>query len=453
MKGKFLLVAAVVALPLASVAVTLEDTVKDVLNTNPNIQERVNYFRSVKQDVHVAQSGYYPKLDVVAGVGRERSKNSSTGFTNKSLDRSEASVILTQNLFEGFGTKNDVRRQLSRVDSAAYNVIVEANKVSLEMVEAYTELFKQKELLSAAEANIETHKKINRQIQERIDSGVGANSELEQSSSRLALAQSNYLTQKNNYEDAVSKFIKVYGSFVHPDDLSAPMALENLPTTKSEAIAAASKLNPALRVQRANIKVAKSNYSLSKKEFYPRFDIEARQDWAKNVSGVSGRNDSGSIMLKLRYNLYNGNADSATKQKNISQLHQEMQSLEDLNRRVEESIRLAWMANVTLENQMKYLKKHKELSQNTLASYLEEFNLGRRTLLDILDTEEELYSADRELAVAKYDHILSQYRILESIGTLSSKIDKNFVDIVGLGENSKAEILDKMPTKVADASK
>lgn len=447
MKIKLALAACIVALPLVGVAVTLEETVKEVLNTNPKILERINYFRSVKQDVGIAESGYYPKLDVVAGIGRERTNNNGTGFVDKTLDREEAGVILSQNIFEGFGTQNDIDKQLYRVSSAAYSVIEQANQISLTMVEAYTELFKQKELLTSAEANVETHKKINSKIQERIDSGVGANSEIEQSSSRLALAESNLIVQMNNYEDTVSSFIKVYGSFIHPDDLEEPMALSNLPTSKSQAIAEASKLNPSLKVQRANIKVAKSNYDITEKEFYPRFDVEARQDWNRNIGGVDGQDDSASIMLKLRYNLYNGNADTANKQKSISELHQEMRVLEDLQRRVEESIRLSWMAYVTLEKQIGYLETHKDLSEKTLTSYVEEFDLGRRTLLDILDTEEEMYSADRELVTAKYDLMLAQYRIVESIGTLSSDIDGSFADVVGLGEeaNSKAEIMDELP--------
>lgn len=449
MKTKLVLATCLVAIPLASVAVTLEETVKEVLNTNPQVVERINYFRSVKQDVGIAESGYYPKLDVVAGIGREKTNNNGTGFENRTLDRQEAGVVLSQNIFEGFGTQKDVDKQLYRVSSAAYSVIEKANQTSLSMVEAYTELFKQKELLNSAEANLETHKKINEKIQERIDSGVGANSELEQSSSRLALAESNLIVQMNNYEDAISNFIKVYGSFVHPDDLEEPTAIDNLPTTRSEAIAEASKLNPALKVQRANIKVAKSNYDISEKDFYPRFDVEARQDWNRNISGVRGKDESASIMLKLRYNLYNGNADTANKQKSVSELHQEMRVLEDLQRRVEESIRLSWMAYTTLEKQMGYLQTHKDLSEKTLSSYVEEFNLGRRTLLDILDTEEEMYSADRELIVAKYDHLLAQYRIIESIGTISSRIDSGFADIVGLGEsgNSKEDIVDTLPSE------
>lgn len=447
MKINLVLATCLVALPLTGFAVTLENTIQDVLKTNPKVLERINYFRSVKQDIGIAESGYYPKLDIVAGIGREKTNNRGTLFNDKTLDREEAGIVLSQNIFEGFGTQNDVNKQFHRVDSAAYSAIELANQTSLAMVEAYTELFKQKELLNSAEANVETHKEINGKIQERIDSGVGANSELEQSSSRLALAESNFIVQMNNYEDAVSSFIKVYGSFIHPDDLEEPMALSNLPTSKSQAISEASKFNPSIKVQRANIKVAKSNYSISEKEFYPRFDVEARQDWNRNIGGVEGSDDSSSIMLRMRYNLYNGNADTSSKQKSISELHREMRVLEDLQRRVEESIRLSWMAYTTLEKQMGYLKTHKDLSEKTLTSYVEEFNLGRRTLLDILDTEEEMYSADRELVIAKYDYILAQYRIIESIGKISSQMDPTFAGNVGLGNEGESteNVVDEMP--------
>jgi len=446
MKTRYMLVALAI-FPLVSVAVTLEGVVKEVLKTNPQVIERINYFRSVKQDVGIAESGYYPKLDLVAGVGREKTNNRGTLFNDRTLSRSEIGVVLTQNIFEGFGTQKNVDKQLYRVTSAAYSVIEQANRSSLEMIEAYTELFKQKELLDAAEANVETHKSINDKIQERIDSGVGANSELEQSSSRLALSESNLIVQMNNYEDAVSGFVRVYGSFVHPDDLEKPMLLMTLPGTKNQAIAEASKINPSLKVQKANIKVAQSNYGISNKEFYPRFDVEARRDWNRNVGGVDGDDDSTSIMLKMRFNLYNGNADTAAKQKSISELHQEMRVLEDLQRRVEQSIKLSWVAYSTLGKQMVYLRKHRELSEKTLISYTEEFNLGRRTLLDILDTESEMYSADRELIVAKYDYMLAQYRIMESIGSLSASIAPSFEDIVGLSDdkNSKASVTDEMP--------
>jgi adhesin transport system outer membrane protein len=450
MKAKFLLLVLMFLTPMVLVSVTLEDAVKEVLSTNPVVQERIKYYRSVQQDVGVAESGYYPKLDFVAAYGREKSNNSNTLYTDRYLDREEVGIVFTQNIFEGFGTQHDVKKQSYRVDSAAFGVIEQANKVSLNMIEAYTNLFKQKELLALSEANVETHKRINGKIQDRINSGVGANSELEQSNGRLALAQSNYVVQLNNYEDTVSNFIKIYGQYISPEDLVEPTGVDMLPDSKDELLLEAKSKNPSLKVQLSNIKVAQSNYHMSEKGFYPKIDLVARQDWNKNISGTEGDDDSSSIMLKFVYNLYNGGADAANKQKTISEVNQEAEVYSDLLRRVEESVRLSWMAYTTLEKQMVYIKSHKEMSEKTLKSYIEEFDLGRRTLLDIVDTEEEVYSASRELTNAKYDYIYAQYRILESIDGLLPYFDNTFVNVVGLGEeeSSKSNELDMLPEQM-----
>lgn len=450
MKTKFLLIGLMFIMPISVVAITLEEAVQEVLNTNPVIQERIKYFRSIKQDVGVAESGYYPKLDFVARYGREKSNNNNTLDNDVYLNREEVGVVLSQNLFEGFYTKNDVNKQLHRVDSAAFSVIEQANKVTLSMIEAYTNLFEQKELLALSEANVETHKRINGKIKDRIDSGVGANSELEQSNSRLALAQSNYIVQMNNYEDTLSNFIKIYGKYITPEDLVEPTGVTMIPETRDEVLLEAKSKNPSLKVQQSNIKVARSNFSLSKKGFYPRVDLELRQDWNKNIGGVKGDDDSASIMLKFVYNLYNGGADSANQQKTISEVNQEVEVYNDLLRRVEESVRLSWMAYTVLQKQMEYLKSHKEMSEKTLNSYSEEFDLGRRTLLDILDTEEEVYSANRELTTAKYDYIFAQYRILENTDGLLSKFDNSILNMVGLGEekDSKSDVIDALPEEM-----
>ncbi len=450
MKTKFLLFGLMFIMPIALVAITLEEAVKEVLSTNPVIQERVKYFRSVKQDVGIAESGYYPKLDFVASYGREKSNNNNTGNTDVYLNREEVGIVLSQNLFEGFYTQNDVDRQLYRVDSAAFSVVEQANKVALNMIEAYTNLFEQKELLALSEANVQTHKNINAKIQDRINSGVGANSELEQSNSRLALAQSNYVVQLNNYEDTVSSFIKVYGKYIAPEDLLEPQTVTTIPETKDEVLLQAKSDNPSLKVQLANIKVARSNYHLGEKGFYPKIDLELRQDWNKDIGGVRGDDDSASIMLRFIYNLYNGGADTANKQKRVSEVNQEVAVYNDLIRRVEESVRLSWMAYITLEKQTEYLKSHKSMSEKTLKSYSEEFDLGRRTLLDILDTEEEVYSASRELTTAKYDFILAQYRILENTDRLLPVFDSTFLNVVGLGteEESKSNELDTLPERM-----
>lgn len=447
MKIKGLLTASVLLLPLVSFGLSLDEAVKDVVKTSPDIQERVKYFRAVKQDIGIAKSGYYPTLDLVAGYGKEMTNDRSTNYDDVTMTRKEAAIILNQNLFNGMGTTNDVKRQYSRLDSAAYSAIEKADSVGLRTTEVYLELIKQKELLALAAENLQAHKDINSQIKERIDSGIGTKSELEQSDSRLALAESNLIVQQNNFEDAMTNFRRVYGADFDPETFSAPVADFQLEKSLDDALKISDVRNPSLNVQRANVNVAKYNYKIAEKDFYPKVDFEVRHDRNTNINAVEGGDTNTTYMLKASFNIFNGGADKSERQKRISELNQETQSLQDLKRRVDESLRLSWMAYTTLDRQMSYLERHRDLSKNTLESYDEEFKLGRRTLLDILDTKEEYYGANRELLTAKYDLIFAKYRVLNSMGVLLDTMGVEFKDMVGLGsaENSKADEKDNVP--------
>jgi len=426
----------ILILPLTLFSLTIEEANKFILSTSPLIQEQIKYYQSVKKDVDIAKAGYKPTVDLVAGVGVENTKNRGTNFKNVHLNKSEVGIILNQNLFKGFGTKYNIRRQNARVDSAAFGIIEQANKTSLRMTEVYIQLYKQKVLHDLAKTNVLSHIEINNQIKDRMDSGVGTSSEVKESASRLALAQSNVAVSENNYNDAISNFVRLYGTYVSPDILEEPKEINNLPISRKVAIEKSKIFNPSLKVQKANIEVEKNNLHLAKKEFYPKVDFEARKDWNYNTGGVRGKDESSSIMLKLNYNLYNGNADEASSEQSQKDILKEKEVFINLVRRVDESINLAWGSYKALKKQIKYLKIHRDLSQKTLDLYSEEFNLGRRTLLDILDTREEVYSAQRELATAQYDAIYAQYRILEAVGILSSHFDSKFLKIIDLNNEN-----------------
>lgn len=414
-------------------SITLDEVNKQMLRTNPLIKEQIEYYNAVRKDLEISKSGYRPTLDVVASVGREHTD--SIAYPNVSLNKSEVGVILNQNLFEGFGTKYDIQKQQARVDSAAFGIIETANQTTLRMSEVFIELYKQKRLLDLAKENILSHIEINNKIKDRMSSGVGTRSEVEESASRLALSLSNEAVLENNFNDAMSNFVRLYGSYIPVTDLEEPKSLDILPVNRKLAIEKSKIHNPSLKVQRANINVENNNAKLAEKEYYPQIDLEARKDWNYNTGGVEGRDDSSSIMLKLRYNLYNGGADKSNSEKSQKNIQKEKEVFSTLVRRVNESINLAWASYNALKKQIKYLKIHKELSQKTLDLFAEEFYLGRRTLLDILDTKEEVYSADRELVIAQYNAIYTQYRILEAVGTISSYFDNNFIQIIDINSN------------------
>jgi adhesin transport system outer membrane protein len=409
----------IIFLPLTTFALSLNEAIVTVVENNPEVKEKVKFFNTVKKDQRIAFSGYLPTLDVQAGIGRELTKDGSTKDEKVTLTRKEAAIILRQDIFTGLDTWNLRNKEEERAYSAAYAAIAKANEIALKMANVYIELLKQKKLLELAEEKLETHTRINNKIKERINSGVGTNSELDQSDARLALAYSNVIVHQNNFEDAVTNFRNVYGADFDIEQFELPNPDFPLPITIEEAIKEAFKSNPEIISQVRTIKAVKLDKKITESSFYPKVYVEADYAWNEDIDGIRGDGYSTRIMLKASMNLFNGGADYYRKQKNVTQKEQEIEILRNIKRRVKQNLRFAWMSYSLLEKQITYLNKHKKFSKKTLDSYYEEFKLGRRTLLDILNTEEEYFASQRELIKADYDYMLSKYRIVAYIGTLT----------------------------------
>lgn len=449
MKVRHVLIALLLMVPVLSSALSLEEAMREVVSSNPEVQERIKEFRAVKQDRRIAFAGYLPTVDFIAAAGREETNKDTPLIEDKYLSRTEMAIILNWNIYRGNADKFNVDRQDARINASAYSVLEAINEKTLEMAETYFAAMKQRDMLVLAKNNVATHEKVHDQIQKRIDTGVGARSELEQATGRLALAYSNLVVTENNYEDAKTNFEKVYGANVEPIMLETPTKEVMIPKELSMLLLKGVEANPSIKVQKANIDVATLNHKMTTSSYLPTIDLELKQEWNEDIAGVDGDSDSRSAMLRLSYNLYNGGADSATRQKRVSELAKESETLKTMERQVQERLKLAWNAYTMIEKQMQYLTQHRDLSQKTLELYQEEFGLGRRTLLDILDTEEEYYGAERELVNAHYDHLFAKYRLLESTGGLIEMAGAKGLDMVGMGDPqaSMADDLDMMAGK------
>jgi outer membrane protein OmpA-like peptidoglycan-associated protein len=137
-----------------------------------------------------------------------------------------------------------------------------------------------------------------------------------------------------------------------------------------------------------------------------------------DISGLDGTLDELRLVLNLRYNLYRGGADRATASKRISAVHQNREFSRKVQRQVINTLRLAWTADQSLTQQMHFLEAHIEKSRETVESYGEEFFIGQRDLIDLLNAENELNSAQNQHANAYYDALVARYRILEGVGIL-----------------------------------
>ncbi|MET0092330.1 MAG: TolC family protein, partial [Sedimenticola sp.] len=101
-------------------ATTLSDAVRQAIESNPDVRIETNELLSRREEIEQAKAGYYPQIDLSVGYGYESSDNATTralGLSSRELTRKEASLTLTQMLFDGYATSSEVERQSARVDS------------------------------------------------------------------------------------------------------------------------------------------------------------------------------------------------------------------------------------------------------------------------------------------------------------------------------------------------
>lgn len=426
MKSAKFIYSIVFLLPVFGFSLTLEEGVKSLLTSNPKFKESVETFNSVRQEYNVAENGYRPTLDLVSSYGHESLKSPSSGNRKISSMRDETSLVLTQNIFNGFGTQSAIKQQKGRLDAAGFSVAERADRITLQFTNAYLSLIKQKELWVLAEENVKTHEAIFKQIKERSDAGFGRLSETQQAGSRFTLAKSNLVSQKNNYKDAVSTFEKFYGKSVDSDELTKPVFMVALPDSFEKIKKNSFTCNPTVKIQEANIRFSEASHEASQAAFYPKIDFEVAGTVANDLSGVDGKEESASALLRLRYNLYNKGADLLNKEKHAILILKEKELMASVERDLMESVRFSWESYENTKERINFLNEHKNYSKETLDAYQQEFMIGRRDLLNLLDAEGEYYSARQALVEAEMMLIYAKYRLLDNMGVLANYFEPDF---------------------------
>lgn len=427
-RGKYvwisLLGSSLIGLSLNVSALTLEQSVEDAVMHNPEFRQEVKQLQAINADVKGAKSGYYPKIDLSGGIGYEEVERDTFNNIGDGLNRKEASVKLTQNLFEGFGTEDEVKRQAYRRDAQAYEAYSVASDVAMNMIKSYINLIKEQKLLALAEDSLQTHLDILSQIEERTSGGISSQIEVDQVNARVSLAYSNLSAAKNNFFDTQASFSRVLGRKPESNLIQPDFNFE-LPKSLESALDVAMLEHPRLHSAYADIAEARMQYSATRSSFYPRLDFEIEKVLDENIAGQPGKNHYFQAMLRVNYNLYNGGADKAKRERTASQYQEATEIRNNTRRQVIENLTYAWNASKFVEEQLEYNQKNVAQTYNTLEGYREQFNLGRRSLLDLLNTENEYTTALKSQITSQADLLIAKYRVLDGTGQMLDKMKLN----------------------------
>lgn len=410
-------------------ALSLQEGMDEVLSTNPIVLERLHNYRATLEDLRTTEAQYLPTLDYSATIARDKTDSPSTNFQSVSLNTYEHSLQLTQNLFNGFATTYESDYNKARILAAAYNYVENANDVAFNFTTVYINALKTRDIMQIAQSNVKYNQEISIKVGKLFNAGMTTRSEVEKADTSLSLAQSNFVVAQNNLDDAFFNLERVYGKSIKPEDLETLSFSGEIPDSLEEMHEYAKLHNPSILVNDYNIKAARAQKLSFQKGYYPIINAFARQSWSSNMGGLSGSDDRTKFGLSLSYNLYRGGADESQIQKSLSKINQESEIKRDNIRKLDEQGSLSWSAKKNLLNQIVHLKRYEATSKKTLELYQKEYDLGRRTLLDLTTAQNDHISSQTQIVRAENDLLLAHYRILDAMGTMVQNVLGSKADI------------------------
>jgi adhesin transport system outer membrane protein len=414
-------------------AKTLGESVSTSLNSHPEVLIAKQNKAAILQEWEQAKSGYLPTVDLNIGSGHERSNNSTTRNRtardpsdtggHRSLWRNEASLTANQMIFDGFETSANICQQRARFESAAKNTQEVQDTIVLRTVQAYLDVLRNKELVQLSQENLTAHTKYLKQITARSDSGRGNKADIRQAEGRLALAEANLYSAQGELKNANASYKEIVGE--SPKDLvSYKTPTADIPTTIEESLKRALEVNPAIHSAKYDIKAADSALDGTKASFYPRLDLELDAQRQQNLDGQPGGNNSYSAMARIRYNLYRGGADIARKREQTARVQEAHDTLERDRREIEERMYEAWNDLQTAKTRLKPLNNHVVSSGQTKTAYKSQFDIGQRSLLDLLDSEIEYFNSKTAHINGQYAVDFAVYNVLATTGDIQSSFKK-----------------------------
>jgi outer membrane protein, adhesin transport system len=411
----------------------MTQVVRQALATNPEVHAAWSGLRASGNDVGVARGNYLPSIDAAAGIGREDRQYDERG----SYETTFAELTLTQMIWDGFATRSEVER-LDRAKLVRYYELLGASEnVALEAARAYLDVSRYRELVRLAQDNYADHLRVFNQIEERVRSGAGRGVDLEQISGRLALAESNLMTEASNLHDVTARYQRIVGQLPAENLAPAPQLDDHLPPSVAEAVDLAFQGNPEFHAAIENIEASRADQAGTRAGFQPRLDLRGRTGTYDSNDGSFdplGSRDRHSIELVASMNLYRGGSDLASFRAASDRVEQSISEREAVCHNIRQTTQIAYNDTRRLREQLQYLNQHRQSIDRVRGAYQQQFDIGQRTLLDVLDSENEYFEASRAFVNAQYDVSLSDARTLAAMGQLMPTLGVVRDDMPSLAE-------------------
>jgi adhesin transport system outer membrane protein len=402
----------------AEPSIALKDSVERAILNNPEIRFKHQNLLAITGEQDAAKGGWFPRIDLSMDGGKKNSL-APGAVSSGSYANSTTTLQLRQMLFDGFSTNSNVRRLGHSRLASYFELLSASNQIALETVGAYIDVLRYRELVTLARDNYANHADIHARVEGRVKAGVGRRVDLEQATGRMALAESNWIIEVSNLHDVSTRYQRLVGETPAEALGGAPDLTKSLPS-RDNFVANTVRSNPDFLGAVSTLRAYRADAKLRESANYPTLEFVASQSMEKNRYGSTARGDyrDNAVQLVLTYNLYRGGSDSARTRQYAAKLNSAFDLRDKTCRDVRQTALIAFNDVVKLKAQIGLMAQHELSTSKVREAYRQQFDIGQRSLLDLLDTENELFQARRSVVNAEDDYQLAKARVLAVNGSL-----------------------------------
>lgn len=398
---------------------TLVDALTLAYANNPRLLAQRAQLRSVDEQVPQALSGYRPTSDITLEAGKSNTR-SEGGISPTKANRSprSASISVNQPIFRGFRTLFDTRRAKAAIMQERARLVSVEQDVLFDAVAAFMNVVRDQAVLGL---NVKNEQVLRRQLQatrDRFQVGEVTRTDVSQAEARLAQARATRVQAEGTLQISRANYRRVVGKL--PAKLNRPTKIIRIPVNQKIVVENASRGAPDLVAARFAETAARHNVDVITGELLPTISLNGSLTRSVGVSSRKNRTSTGTITAQIVIPLYQAGLPSSRVRQAKQIVSQRYQEIIDARRIAVEAATQAWHNLQTARAQVRAFAVAVKANTTALDGVRQEAAAGLRTVLDVLDAEQELLDSRVNLVRAQRDVVVTSYNVWRSMGVLTA---------------------------------
>ncbi len=430
--GTAVIVLTMTALGGGARAESLVEALALTYENNPTLRAARARLRATNEQVPQEAGNWRPQVTVSGSIGKQKIQDEDRGFSlNETTTPGSAQLQVRQPIYRGGQTIAGVERATNQVLSERERLANTEQDVLQRAVEAYLNVWRDEEILRLSEENVKNLEEQLRGARARFERGVVTRTDVAQARSRLARARARRENAQGQLTASIAAYEEVVGQ--PPGELSFPGQAAELPASRKATIGRAVEDNPEVRGALFAGKAAERQVRQVVGQLLPTLTVDGTLSHREETSSQTETTDRAQVTLQLQVPLYQQGIVTSRVREAKQTASQRRIEISEAKRRVRQEALSAWAQLESARTSIEQVRQEVEAARVALTGMEEEHRVGSRTVIDVLDAEQDLFNAQISLVRARRDLAVAGYGVLSAVGRLTARdlgLDVQYYDPV-----------------------